>query len=167
MRTMPVVLSLGLLAWPLTALSQDAPRPYSLKREAHTGTNIPWTEARSHLPFDKRYEELTDEQRREFKLLYEEMADGDEPPFPELGLGSLYRPIADAVQKGRPQGALSLFVYVGSDGVATKVEVLSSPSPEMTRLAALVAMNTRFKPGQCGGAPCAMVFPIRTVFERR
>jgi hypothetical protein len=167
MRTLAILLSGALLAWPFSARCDDAPRPYAIKREAWTGTNIPRTEARAHLPFDKRYEELTDEQRREFKLLYEEMADGDEPPFPELGLGALYGPIADGAQKVRTQGALSLFVYVASDGAATKVEVLSSPSPEITRLAALVAMKTRFKPGKCGGSPCAMVFPVRATFEQR
>lgn len=167
MRTMLAVLPSVLLACALPALCDEPPRPYSIKQDAWTGTNIPRAQARGELPFDKRYEELTDQQRRDFKSLYEPMADGDEPPFPQLGLGSLYRPIAQAQQKLRVEGVLSLHVYVGSDGAASKVEVLSSPSAEITRLATLVTMQTRFKPGKCGPSACAMVFPVRAVFEMR
>jgi hypothetical protein len=142
--------------------AEDAPS-FSIKRDdPPTGSNIRRDRLTSSLPYDKSYAELTDAQRLQFRSRYEVLADADEPPFPQLGLGQIYDPISRAQQKLLNVGMLSLVAYIDETGNATRIEVMSSPSPEMSRFAAMVAMQTKFKPAQCSGAPCPMGFPIRT-----
>jgi hypothetical protein len=161
---LPVLLQFG-----LGAAAQDAPR-YSIKQnDPDTGSNIRSNRLTGQLPYDKSYAQLTDAQRVLFRSDYEVLAEADEPPFPEHGLGSVFDPISKAAQalrldSGAP--ALSMVAYIDETGNASKVEVLSSPSPELTGFAARVAMKTKFKPAKCAGAPCAMGFPIRIRFIR-
>jgi hypothetical protein len=67
--------------------------------EWSTGTNIKKEVASGDIPFDKRYSELTPEQRDQLKSQYERMGPEDEPPFPANGLGPIYKAIAAAQQK--------------------------------------------------------------------
>lgn len=137
-------------------------RPFSIKEsEPRTGTNLTGRLAEGGLPFDKRYSELTQEQKNKVKEQYQSMAADDEPPFPIDGLASLYQPIAQAQQSLRLEGPLEMEVEVDAAGKARSVGVRKSPSPEITQVAAAALMFQTYKPAVCGGQPCAMVFPLR------
>ena len=132
----------------------------------------PQTEAKvkgrlAEVPVDKRYSELTQEQKNKFKAQYQSMSDDDEPPFPIDGLTGLYKPIADAQQLLRLEGPLEMEVEVDATGKAKSVSVRKSPSTEMTKVAAAALMFHAYKPAVCRGTPCAMVFPLQVDFTRR
>jgi hypothetical protein len=144
------------------------PPRYSIKEDRpSTGSHIRRDQVTGDLPFDKTYAELTDVQRRMVQSQYEAMPESDEPPFPARGLGDLVVPLSRAHQKLSVTGFLSMHVYVDSTGTATKVDIMSSPSPELSKFAAAVAMQTKFKPAKCAGVPCAMGFPVRMTLDKR
>lgn len=171
MRFFPavVLILLSLLVLPAQAQAQaqaEAER-YSIKQTTpNTGTNIPRSEVVGELPFEKTYSQLTPDQQRRVKFQYERMEESDEPPFPIDGLGSLYRAISKGQQLLYVSGLLDIHVQINSKGEATSVSVLKSPSEEMTRFVAHVAMLTKYKPAVCSGQPCAMVFPLRISLQR-
>ena len=155
---------------PLSALADEQPGSrYSLKADLpDTGSSIRRdVVTSSRIPFDKRYSELTSEQRELLKRQYERMGNDDEPPFPVDGLGPIYKALAAAQKKLLVEGSMVLFVEVDRGGQATSVSVLRSPDPEMTRVAAAVLMLEKYKPAVCDGAPCKMQFPFRMEFKTR
>lgn len=111
------------------------------------------------IPFDKRYDELTAEQKQVVRAPYEAMAPGDEPPFPAEGLAAVYGPIAKMQSKLLADGEVRMFVKVGADGKAQSIEVYKSPNPAVARAIANLLMLVPYKPGVCGGTPCEMEFP--------
>ncbi len=139
------------------------PETYRLRQaDPSTGTNIPRTHITgSDIPLNRRYEQLTDDQKRIVKQQYEPMADADEPPFPIDGLGPLMRAAQQVVQTTQEQGELSLLAHIDATGAATSVDVLRAGDPLLARRVAAVLMLTRYKPAVCGGRPCAMGFPLR------
>lgn len=138
-----------------------APQRFSLpETEVRTGTNLKSRLASGDLPFDKRYSELTQEQKNQFKTQYQDMAADDEPPFPIDGLGKLYQPIIEALNLVRVEGPLHMEVEVDSTGKAKAVSVRTSPSAEITKVAAAALMFHTYKPAVCRGKPCTMAFPV-------
>ncbi len=130
---------------------------------SETGTLLPkkvkWT---SPIPLTGTYERLTPEQKAQFHAMYESLAPGDEPPFPEKGM----KPIISAINKGHSllmaRGDLNMAVTVGPDGKATKVaDFGKTNNPEMVEFVAQVLLMTPFKPAVCSGKPCAMDFPFK------
>jgi hypothetical protein len=146
---------------------RSQPARYSIKQdEPSTGSTINREIVIGGIvPFDKRYSELTAEQQRILKSQYQRMGDADEPPFPVNGLRPIYLMLASGQRELRVNGPLSIFVEVDSEGRATKVSVLQSPNPEMTKLAASVLLLEKYKPAVCSGIPCTMEFPLRITFE--
>jgi len=136
-------------------------KTYSIKQDV-TGSHIARNVVSEvPVPIDKTYAELTAEEKRRVKALYESMAEDDEPPYPSRGL----RPILEASEKLQRkllvQGAMSLAVTVNAAGEATAVEVLRSPDSEMTKQMATVLMLVKYKPALCKGTPCKMQYPFR------
>jgi hypothetical protein len=130
---------------------------------SETGTLLPkrvkWT---SPIPLTGSYERLSQEQKAQFHAMYESLAPGDEPPFPEKGM----KPIISAINKGHSllmaRGELNMAVTVGPDGKATKVaDFGKTNNPEMVEFVAQVLLMTPFKPAVCSGKPCAMDFPFK------
>lgn len=154
---------------PSLAQAGPAQAGFTIKQEQpETGSNIRRDSVSGALPYDKRYGELTSEQQRMFRSRYVEMAEGDEPPFPQDGLGPMYTAIAKANElAGAAVGKLEMDVFVDETGRATKVELIKSPDPRLSKYVATIAMLTQFKPALCKGKPCAMGFPISIVFTRR
>ncbi|WP_417068083.1 energy transducer TonB [Niveibacterium terrae] len=117
------------------------------------------------IPLNRRYSELTAEERKIVHAQYESLAVGDEPPFPLEG----YKPLVQAMtalQKAMMVwGELSLIALIDAEGNPQSVSAYGSPSPEMTKAAATVLMLTKFKPAVCAGKPCAMEFPFRLDFR--
>ena len=143
-------------------------RPPSIgPSESQAGTNFKGHIATGDLPSDKRYSELTQDQKNKFKAQYQSKAADDEPPFPVDGLAGLYKPIAEAQTSLSQEGPLEMEVEVDATGKARSVSVRKSPSPEMTQVAAAALMFQTYKPAVCNGKPCAMVFPLRVELMRR
>src|SRR5687767_1402432 len=76
----------------------DAPTRLTNSATSSTGTmlkrELRW---RSNIPLNKTYEQLTPEQKAEFRSLYATLGDGDEPPFPVQGI----KPIFNNIKKGQ------------------------------------------------------------------
>ena len=159
------------LALVLCALFTSATAPadaFSLRGDARPGSAVRTAIAASaHIPLDKRYEELTAEQRAVLNANYEAVGLDDEPPFPAAGLEPLVRLLHQAQQKLRARGELYLVATVAADGTVTEVKTVGSPSAEMTRVASSALMLTRFKPARCAGVPCSMQYPFALKFEMR
>jgi hypothetical protein len=171
-KALRLILAAALAPACSVALAQDAAaKPgFSMKEDyPRTGTNIRRsTMSGGALPFDKSYAELSPEQQRMLKSRYEQMEEGDEPPYPVDGMGPLLQALSKANQAARGGlGVLSLEVMVDATGTPTKVEVLESPDAKLSQYAAHIAMLTRFKPALCKGTPCAMGFPVGMNFVRR
>jgi len=117
------------------------------------------------IPVKRRYDQLTPEQKAVVHSWYEHLGPGDEPPFPADGLA----PVFDAIQRGQRKlmvrGDLEMVVTVGPDGKATEVQVMKSPSQEMTQFAGSVLLLTKYKPAVCKGKPCKMQFPVSLRFD--
>ena len=63
------------------ALAADTPESYGIKENtAATGTLLKRNVVTGNVPFDKRYDQMTPEQRQRIKDRYEAMAPDDEPP---------------------------------------------------------------------------------------
>lgn len=152
------------------AVAADAPQgeSYKLMESAPaTGTFIKKQLVSSYLPFNKRYSELTAEQKARLKAEYDKMPDGDEPPFPKDGLGSVYLKLTRAQERLQSEGALLMHVKVDANGEAQSVDVIESPDRDMTQVAAGVLILEKYKPAVCAGQPCASSFPVRMEFRRR
>lgn len=171
MRLMITATLLSLLSATGVSLhaEEDARPRYSLKQDQpDIGTNIRRDiVSGSILPLDKRYAELTREQRATIKSQYEQMEADDEPPFPIDGLGPLYKVMAVAQQRLLVTGSLTLLVEVNSQGEANSVSVLQPGDPEMVKFVASVLMLQKYKPAVCQGNPCTMQFPFRISFATR
>jgi hypothetical protein len=153
------------------ALGQEATTSgsFNIKEEGpRTGTNLKRNQVwGGSLPYDKTYAELTPEQRGMLKGSYLQMGESDEPPFPVDGLGPLYKAIGKAADAaGGVLGKLEFDVLVDATGTVTKVEIVRSPDPRLSRYAGHIAMLTKFKPAMCGGKPCQMGFPVSISFVR-
>jgi len=144
----------------------DAPTLLTNVKTQSTGTllkkRLRWT---SSIPLNKTYEELTPEQKAEFRSLYESIKEGDEPPYPVKGM----KPLFSAIQQGQDimqaRGQLDFVATVGPDGKATHVDSLGGVTGvnarEMSEYVASVLMMAKYKPAVCGGQPCTMQFPFK------
>ena len=142
---------------PQYGIKEDQPRTGSIiKRNLVFGRRV---------PNNKRYDELTADEKASVKGYYEQMEPGDEPPFPTDGLRSIDSALLKAQAKLLISGELTLVASVDADGQVTEVKTIGSPSPEMTRFAASVLLLTKFKPALCLGQPCRMEFPFRYLFR--
>jgi hypothetical protein len=162
---MRTLLYASLLAIPLAAIAQSSPQ-FTLREDFSTGGTIPRTLVKTQvIPLNKRYDELSPEQRDGLLSQYEHMGPGDEPPFPEDGLGPVVKAITKVQSKLLVRGPLVLIVDVGADGQGTSVRALGSPSPEMTQQAARVLLLTRYKPARCSGQPCSQQYRFSLDFD--
>jgi hypothetical protein len=162
---------LAFLIHSLSAVAQDAAPParYGIKQDSPTtGSNIPRNDVTSGaIPINRRYSELTREQQGILKSRYEAIAYNDEPPFPVDGLEPLLAAMSKGARKYQPRGAMEIHVDVDANGVAKAAKVFQSPDPGMVQFAAAVLMLTQYKPGVCGGVPCAMSYPFTMTFNIR
>jgi len=145
---------------PKSPMPPHTPTKNTNSATQETGTiirkDIRWD---SRIPLDKTYAELTPEQKAELHAMYENMADGDEPPFPENGIQPIVNAIRKAQRLRQARGELNMSVTVGPDGNATKVEDLGGVYDiQMTEIAQQVLLLTRYKPAICKGQPCTMQF---------
>ena len=159
------VAAMLLASWPAAA---EPAASFSLRGDYSTGSSIRDVLAKSSkIPLNKRYNELTDEQRQVLHSYYVALGPGDEPPFPSEGLEPLVKLLHRAQLKLKVTGPLYLIATVGPDGKPTEVSAVGSPSEEMTRFAASAVMLTAFKAAKCSGEPCKMQYPLALQFTMR
>ncbi|KQV54335.1 hypothetical protein ASD07_07355 [Duganella sp. Root336D2] len=161
--SLALVLGNGIAA---SCMAQSNPSDYTI-REDEPGVNshIRRTLMESKtIAVNKRYHELSAEDRAELHSWWESMPEGDEPPFPAYGLKPVHSAMLEAQSMLRVEGELYLVATVDSNGEVIQVKAVGSPSPEMTKFAASVIGVTKFKPAICGGKPCKMDYPFSYKF---
>jgi hypothetical protein len=165
------VVSLALAAGFATyAISQTQAEPQFGIKEAQprVGSNIKrYSVPPINIPINRSFAELSPEERKRWQAAYEEIKDGDEPPFPVDGLKAILEPLTKAQQKLLVQGNLFLIATIGPNGEAEQVKAIGSPSPSMPQVAAQILLLTKYKPAVCSGQPCKMYFPLRLSFVVR
>jgi len=154
--------ALGLLG--LHAAAQEVKPTFGLRD--HTTGSPRYLTAGSLIPINKRYSELSDSERETLHEMWENIAPGDEPPFPLYGLRPLHATLASAQQKLAVDGSLVLIADVDASGQVGEIKVLRSPNSEMTNFVATMLFETKFKPASCAGKPCAMQYPFAFNFVR-
>jgi hypothetical protein len=164
-----LVASVALLAFVGPTSAQLSTAQYVItddENAARTGTVLRRPQGQGFpIPVKRRYEQLTPEQKAIVHSWYEHLEPGDEPPYPADGLAPMYDAIRRGQQKLVARGELEMAVTVGADGKAIEVQVMKSPSPEMTQFAGTVLLLTKYKPAICKGQPCRMQFPVLLRFE--
>ena len=100
---------------PEIALSQSPSADTNVKETApETGTMIKRTIASSQrFPINKKWSELSEEDRAVLRSQYEDMPDTDEPPYPIDGMAPIFRQLS--VEAGRA-GVYGVFVIDGVVG---------------------------------------------------
>jgi len=149
------------------AADELPPAKFELKEE-NTGSHLPRNVLSGMaVPINRRYSELTDEQKEVVKSRYEAMRPTDEPPYPIDGLAPLYRAINQLQRKVLAEGDLVIFIDVDAAGKAASASVIKALAldPDMTLAVAQILMITKYKPAICSGRPCAMGYPFRVTFS--
>ena len=149
------------------ARAADAPVPadpsYTL-RDTVVGSMLPKDVVSARVPFDRRYDELTADQKAVLWLDYESPKDGDETPFPETGLRHLATPLMKLAVREGYTGKLIASADVDSKGHARSVTVYKSPDPSLSALVQAALTQESYRPARCSGQPCAMTFMLRLDF---
>ena len=149
------------------ALAQDVPKAeYSIKEyEARLGTRIRRDQIHgSSVAVNLPYAQLSEQDKASLHAWWENIAPGDEPPFPVHGLRELYDPLRKAGDVFLDAGKLVAVATVGPDGKVLDVRVFEAPSKKMGDFVARVLLLTDFKPAICSGVPCRMEYPLRMTF---
>lgn len=138
---------------------------YQLKGNAPTGTKIASIDATSSIPFDKQYFEFSASERESFRSRFAQISKHDVPPFPRLGMQSIYKPILAEHKKTAKSGKLSVMATVDKTGRVSQLSVVESPNKSLAKVSAAVLRDTKFNPAFCDGEPCEMTFPVELTFQ--
>ena len=157
------VLAAASLLLAAAAMAADEPATYGIKEAmSSTGSVIKRDMITGSIPFDKRYDQMTPEQRQRVRDRYENMPPDDEPPFHADGLAPMMKALQKAASSFRVSGPLELVADIAPDGTPRKVDVLRAPDdPQFRQFAMALLMATKYKPALCGGRACAMGFPLQ------
>ncbi|MBC3872874.1 hypothetical protein [Undibacterium flavidum] len=139
------------------SISEDAPA---------LGTSLKKKVATSSISMDRSYQELSEEEKEAIRSVYDNMPENDEPPYPLYGTREIHRKMSQTQQYVAAKGVLTMTVDVSSTGEAQSVSIYESPDPDITRVASLVLMETKYKPAVCGGKACKMQYFFQVQFSR-
>lgn len=163
-----VALSTILLAshWPNAAAQETVSQErFSIRDEyPRTGSHIKDDIAISPLPPYKSYHELAPEQQEIVKARYEQMGEGDEPPYPEKGMAGIYKVLHEVQKRILKEGILDMEVEVDPEGNAQNVTVFRTPEALANEAIAMALMRTKYKPALCKGQPCSQKFLLHAMF---
>ncbi len=137
------------------------------EEQPRTGTRIRRDLASWEIPINKRYEDLSPEHQDMIRSAYENLADSDEPPYPVKGMQAFLKQTTKVQQALLQHGAFRAAALVDAKGAVQSIDVIETPSAEMSQLMAMVLFETQFKPGLCAGQPCQMEFPVMIKFAVR
>lgn len=130
------------------------------------GTSLKKKIATSSISMDRSYQELSEDEREAIRSVYDNMPENDEPPYPLHGTRDIHRKMSQAQQYVAAKGVLTMTVDISSTGEAQSVSIYESPDPDIARVAALVLMETKYKPAICGGKACRMEYFFQVQFSR-
>jgi hypothetical protein len=119
----------------------------------------------SNVPYRKAYDELSAEQKQLVRAHYPLMDDADEPPYPQHGSQGIMEKVRREQGARFARGTAIIYVTVNPDGTAKSALVARTPKQALTDDIKAILMNTRYKPGMCGGTPCEMVYPFLMHFS--
>ena len=140
---------------------------YKLLGTAPKGRKFRPIEATSPIPFNKKYDQLNDEQVKIFRSYFENLTKDDTPPYPKKGLIEIYNPLIKGHKRIGGVGELLVFTEVNEKGGVNNVTVYKSPTKQLADLVTTVMFNTKFKPATCNGEPCTMDYPFYYDVPRR
>ncbi len=140
---------------------------YSLRDESHRlGSHILGNAAiGAPYSLNKRFDEMSADEKEAMHRMYPGLAPDDEPPFPASGMKDLMLALKQAQQKVLDNGILTLVVDVGADGKPSKVMMYGENNPELKKFAGTLFMQQTYKPGVCDGKPCALPFYFSMGFK--
>ena len=118
------------------------------------------------IPVNRTYAQLAPEHREIVRRAYPDMAPNDEPPYPERGMEPLLREVAQVQKAQLGEGPVRIGVKVDEKGEAQSAFSLQSPNRNVTQVVAFALMQQKYKPGTCGGQPCARDFVFEHTFTR-
>ena len=157
------------LAAPLAAQAQAAADPalaYHVS-DIIVGSVVPQAIINGPVPFDSTYAGLTQGQKAVLNQDYENLAAGDEPPYPLYGVRHLIQPLISYAETYAPIGPMVASVEVDSKGDAVAVKMYRSPDPEMSKILSGAMAFEKYKPASCQGKPCRMEYVLRLYFPDR
>ena len=159
-------ISLALLVC-LISFNAIAQKKYRIMGDPAVGSKFRPVEVESFIPFNKRYQQLSNEQKDLFRANYGVLKESEHPPFPKKGMRSIYKPIIKGHAKVSQGGTLFAVAMVDENGIVENVAVYESPAPAITELAQAVLLSTEFDPALCDGNPCKMEFPFEFKMRNR
>ena len=144
-------------------IAAEPSESYDIKEDtAATGTLLKRSVIKGDVPFDKRYEQMTPEQRQRIKDRYEAMGSNDEPPFPADGLAPVMKAVLQAASAFHVDGPVEIETTIGPDGAARDVTFIRAPqNAQFKGYMTTLLMSTRYKAAVCGGKACVMGFPLQ------
>ncbi|HEY4998452.1 MAG TPA: hypothetical protein VII36_04880, partial [Usitatibacter sp.] len=123
---------------------------YAIREESpETGSSIQKSAVTWPVPINRRYGELTPEQRRMVREEYVKLAPGDEPAYPRDGMEAILGQLAKIQLRELESGLLHFAVRVDANGHPEGVAVLSSPSEAISKAVSYVLLDTAYKPATC------------------
>jgi hypothetical protein len=140
----------------LYAIREDIPE---------TGSNIPRAVVVWPVPINRRYEELTADQRRIVRDDYVRLASDDEPAYPRDGMEAILTQVARIQSNQMDTGRLHFAVKVDANGNPRGVAVLASPNAAIAQAVSYALMDTQYKPARCDGKACESEFSFKYRFE--
>lgn len=160
-----VCLSLCVFGAGSSAVEAKKAKTYKIMGDQKKGTKFRHIEAESPIPFDKNYDELSDEHKKIYRRLYKVLTERaleetENPPFPAKGLRKLYKPLIRKNKLVAKNGIVFFVALIDEEGVSEKVTVYQSPNREFTEFVNILMFTTKFNPGTCDGTPCKMEFPF-------
>lgn len=153
----------GLLALGLTT-SALASQTYTLKGAPVSGSQFDTVLGKGSLPFDKRYFELSESERSNFRARFSAIDNTQIPPFPRDGLGAVYRPLIEANEVGA-KGKLNVMLEINERGQVEELTIVNAPNTYLANATYKALKKTKFEPAYCAGEPCKMEFPVQVTFK--
>jgi hypothetical protein len=137
------------------------PTRYTLKQDRpSTGSNITRDVAREiPVPPTLGYDKLSAAEQDSVRRWFPALAPGDEPPYPLTGPAPFYKTVQRIVSATRQQGEIRVYVLVGKDGKLVNVTAIGLDNPEVRKAVSMAAGMLQYKPAQCAGQPCEMMYP--------
>jgi TonB family protein len=160
---------LGCVSAQTTAVAVPAPEAFAVqlasKYAVASGRDRPILHSRLPLPPDRRWAELTPEQQALVRSWYAGLPAGDEPAYPERGIGAMALAVMGLFDSMVLVGRVEMLMSVQADGSVSAIDALLPLDDSVARAVARVLREQRFKPGLCKGRPCASQFPLRLGVE--
>ena len=152
----------------LPSFAQKDQPIYSLREAyASTGSNIRVQATPEYIvPINRRYEELTSEDKMKLRRIFPHLHADEEPPFPQDGMMKLFEVIRKTREHIKHTGNFHMSVLVDEKGNADLVHIYASPSNEMTEIMTQALVLIKYKPAVCEGQPCKMEFPLKLNFSQ-